>query len=147
MSAWLENSTQILLFFSAQIGMLVKMAFLFPGRAGLTRSKKPPPNPGWTLLIIKHFLPPSYFVFQTPHFWPDSVCSAHRWEVHPSGEIASSISQKQPPQPTSPPLSVTHPFLPSGDATTSGRSEHEFPGLFLNEAAIQPSMGEGGGAN
>lgn len=43
------------------------------------------------------------------------------------------------------PLSVTHHFLPSGDATTSGRSEHEFPGLFLNEAAIQPSMGEGGG--
>lgn len=140
MSAWLDNS-QILLFFSAQIEMLVSIS----RKTGTnTKQEKNHTNPGWTHLIIKHFLPPSYFGFQTPHFWPDSVCSAHRWEVHPSGEIASSISQKQPPQPTPPSLSHTifSPLVtlqPRADPNTS------FLVFFLMKRPFSHQWGTEGG--
>lgn len=75
-----------------------------------------------------HFSLPYYFLLQFPHFWPDSVCSTHRWEVHPSGEIASSISPKQPPQPCFS-LSVT-PFSPLWMLQTSERSEFRVPWSF-----------------
>lgn len=140
MRAWLENS-HILLFCTNRNAC--KNGVSISRKTRIHTSKKKNPNPGWMVLITNHFLPPSYFVFQSPHFWPDSVCSAHRWEVHPSGEIASSISQKQPPQPTF--LSLSHTiFFPLVTVQPQADSNRSFLVLFLMK---RPFSHQWGGAN
>lgn len=46
--------------------------------------------------LLSHKVP---LVYSLSLFWPDPVYSTHRWEVHPSGEITSSIPPKQSPHP------------------------------------------------
>lgn len=149
MATWLERD-----FLSAQICKIRVCLCLWKtgahknGKSIIRRTgnyMKQERNPGSCVDgSVNLIIPPTFpsdiiFFFSFPIFGQILCVPLTDGRSTPQGKLHHQYPKSNPHSLFFP--SLSHPFLLSGDATTSGRSECEFPGLSLNEAAIQSSIG------